>query len=114
MFTTLYKSLVRPHLEYGSNVWSVVLKKDAIQLENVQRRATRLLPHIRHLSYSDRLKHLGIPTLQYRRQRADIIEVYKIMNDIDKADKAKLFPISAVTTTRGHHKKFSKDTVELI
>ena len=108
MFTTLYKSLVRPHLEYGSNVWSVVFKKDAIQLENVQRRATRLLPHIRHLSYSDRLKHLGIPTLQYRRQRADIIEVYKIMNDIDIADKAKLFPISAVTTTRGHHQKIFK------
>ena len=108
MFTTLYKSLVRPHLEYGINVWSVVFKKDAIQLENVQRRARRLLPHIRHLSYSDRLKHLGIPTLQYRRQRADIIEVYKIMNDIDIADKAKLFPISAVTTTRGHHQKIFK------
>ena len=37
MFTTLYKSIVRPHLEYGSNIWSVMYKKEAIQIENVQR-----------------------------------------------------------------------------
>ena len=36
MFTTLYKSIVRPHLEYGSNIWSVMHKKEAIQTENVQ------------------------------------------------------------------------------
>ena len=42
MFTTLYKSIVRPHLEYGSNIWSVMYKKEAIQIENVQRRATKL------------------------------------------------------------------------
>ena len=36
MFTTLYKSIVRPHLEYGSNIWSVMHKKEAIQIENVQ------------------------------------------------------------------------------
>ena len=66
MFLTLYKSLVRPHLEYGSSVWSVIFKKDAIQLENVQRRATKLIPNISNLSYENRLKHLGIPSLQYR------------------------------------------------
>ncbi|KAK3084823.1 hypothetical protein FSP39_019637 [Pinctada imbricata] len=42
IFLKLYKSLVRPHLEYGSNVWSVIYKKEAIALENVQRRATRM------------------------------------------------------------------------
>ena len=35
MFTTLYKSIVRPQLEYGSNIWSVMYKKEAIQIENV-------------------------------------------------------------------------------
>jgi hypothetical protein len=38
MFLTVFKSIVRPHLEYGSSVWSVIYKKEAIQLENVQRR----------------------------------------------------------------------------
>ena len=31
MFLTLFKSIVRPYLEYGSNVWSVIYKKEAIQ-----------------------------------------------------------------------------------
>ena len=43
MFLTLFKSIVRPHIEYGSSVWSVIYKKEAIQLENVQRRATKLI-----------------------------------------------------------------------
>ena len=37
MFLTLFKSIVRPHLEYGSNVWSVIYKKKAIQIENVEK-----------------------------------------------------------------------------
>ena len=44
MFLNLYKSIVRPHLEYATCVWSPQYKKDAITIENVQRRATRLLP----------------------------------------------------------------------
>ena len=43
MFLHLFKSLVRPHLEYGSVIFSPTLKKDQIMLENVQRRATRLV-----------------------------------------------------------------------
>ena len=43
IFLTLYKSLVRPHLEYATVVWSPLYKKDRIAIENVQRRATRLV-----------------------------------------------------------------------
>ena len=46
IFSHLYKSIVRPNLEYGCNIWSVIYKKDAILLENVQRRATKLVPEI--------------------------------------------------------------------
>ena len=107
MFLTLYKSLARPHLEYGSSVWSVIFKKDAIQLENVQRRATKLIPNISNLSYENRLKHLGIPSLQYRRLRADIIQTYKIQKEIDCVDKNKLFP-PRISNTRGHQQKIFK------
>lgn len=52
MFLPLYKSIVRPHLEYGSNIWSNCIKKNAIQIENVQRRATKLVKNIKHMSYA--------------------------------------------------------------
>ena len=50
-------------------------------LENVQRRATSLVPGFGNLSYEDRLKELNIPTLEYRRRRGSMIEVYKILNE---------------------------------
>jgi hypothetical protein len=86
MLTTLYKSIVRPHLENGSNIWSVMYKKEAIQIENVQRRATKLVKNIQHLSYSDRSRYLGLPSLQYRRLRSDMVETFRIINNIDKVD----------------------------
>ena len=55
MFLSIYKSVVRPHLEYASSVWSPMFKKDKIPIENVQRQATRLVKCLKHLSYEDRL-----------------------------------------------------------
>ena len=88
IFMNLYKSLVRPHLEYASSEWSTVYKKDRIAIENVQRRATKLVKSISHLPYNDRLRVL--PTLEYRRERADVTKVYKILHNIDNVDKSKL------------------------
>ena len=53
MFLNLYKSLVRPHLEYATSVWSPMFKKDSITLENVQRRATRLVNSLSGRTYED-------------------------------------------------------------
>ena len=89
MFLNLYKSIVRPHLEYATTVWSPIYKKDKITIENVQRRSTRLVKSMQHLSDPDRLRSLGLPSLEYRRERADMIQMYKILHDIDKVDKDK-------------------------
>ena len=64
MFLNLYKSLVRPHLEYATGVWSPQYKKDMIAIENIQRRATRLLPSFKDKTYHKRLKSLGLPSLE--------------------------------------------------
>ena len=40
MFLNLYESMVRPHIEYATQIWSIIYKKDKVILENVQRQAT--------------------------------------------------------------------------
>jgi ribonucleases P/MRP protein subunit RPP40 len=65
----LYKSLVRPHLEYCVHVWRPHLQKDINLLECVQRRATKLIPSLNGKAYQDRLQILKLPTLENRRLR---------------------------------------------
>ena len=63
---------------------------------------------LKGLSYPERLKHLGLPTLEYRRERADVVEVFKILNNIDLANNDKLFEMATYRTTRGHPLKLFK------
>ena len=52
----LYKTLVRPILDYGAAVWSPHQKGDIEKVEKIQRRATRMIEEIRYLPYEDRLE----------------------------------------------------------
>ena len=72
-FVKLYKSLVRSHLESNVCVWYPYKIKDIIQIKSVQKRATKLLPEMKGLSYQQRLEHLNLPTLEFRRCRGDMI-----------------------------------------
>ena len=56
-------------------------------LGNVQRRATKLIPTLRNLSYPERLQSLNLPSLSYRRNRMDLIMAYKILNGLIVVDK---------------------------
>ncbi|XP_033731479.1 uncharacterized protein LOC117321118 [Pecten maximus] len=94
--------------QYATPVTSPALIKDKIIIENIQRRATKRIPSLKHLSYHDRLKELGLPTLEYRRERADIIQTYKILNKLDILETGTLFQETGRTTTRGHSRKIYK------
>ena len=75
---TLYKSLVRPVMEYANVVWGPNYVGDCQMLEKVQRRATKCIPEL--FEYDDRLSALNLPSLSYRRHRADMLMVYNILH----------------------------------
>ena len=64
--------------------WSPQLRNDIDVVERVQRRDTRLIPGRARLSYEERLKETGLYTLERRRLRGDMIEMFEIMKGIDK------------------------------
>ena len=116
MLKLLYKSLIRPHLEYCSPVWSPVTKTDIRKIEGVQRRATKLVPELSNLPYPERLKILQLPTLEYRRTRQDLILIYNYVNQnilldphtyctVCRNNQNMLTPITS--GTRGHPYRFA-------
>ena len=103
-------ALVRPHLEYANSVWCPYRKKDIDAIENVQRRATKMLPNLSTLSYPDRLRKLKLPSLRFRRLRGDMIETFKILSGIyDERVTGEMFELTPRdSTTRGHQYKLVK------
>ena len=104
----LYKTIVRPLLEYGNQVWGPFNMSDKKLLERVQRRATKLVPEIRHQPYQGRLRLLKLPSLQYRRRRGDMITMYNIMHGQVGLNKECLFSEPRTARTRGHPFKVAK------
>ena len=76
----LYKTLVRPHLEFGNVAWGPFNRADQLLVERVQRRATHLVASLRHRPYEERLEALKLPSLFYRRRRSDMVQVYQIFH----------------------------------
>ena len=103
---TLYKSMVRPIIEYANCVWAPFKRKDIDLIEKVQRHFTKSIIGMKNLSYTERLSKLKLPSLEYRRLRGDIIQVYKIVNgDYDPVTTVSLFSITNNNTNNINTRK---------
>ena len=82
MLVRLYKSMVRPMLEYGNIIWGPHYLMDQRKVETIQRRATKLVISLHDNDYATRLTELRLPSLNYCRQRGDMILLYQIFNSL--------------------------------
>ena len=80
MVNQLFKTFVRPHLEFAVAAWSPCQETDIEHLERVQRKASKLVHRTRHLAYELRLEALKWSTLKERRVRGDLIQWHKILH----------------------------------
>ena len=107
----LYKALARPIIEYANSVWCPYKKKHIKAIERIQRNFTKRVFGIQKLSYKERLTYLKLPSLEYKRVRGDMIEAYKIINNIydPLTTSSLLTPQSKSSITRSHGYKLFKE-----
>lgn len=77
-----FLTYIRPSLEFNSNIWNPTKKYLIDKLENIQRRFTKRVPSLSHLSYLERLSALDLEPLELRRLKFDLIQYYKILHNL--------------------------------
>ena len=110
---SIYTSHVRPKLEYGSPLWNQGDAGDVRLVESVQRRWTRSVAGMEDLSYEERLRSLGLFSMQGRLLRADLIYLWKIVNGRCAVDMNSMFSLSLGQHTRGHTLKLQVNWARL-
>ena len=100
-FLKLYCVYVRPHLEYAIQSWSPWLNQDKEVLEKVQRRAVKMVSNMKGKTYEERLLEANMTTLETRRSRGDLIQMFRIMTGKDDVSPSIWFETMADSRGNG-------------
>ena len=99
-WVNLYKVYVRSTLECSVQAWSPWTQEDIDILESVQKRAIRMVSGLQGRTYEERLFELGLTSLEDRRKRGDMIEVWKILHGEEDVDASTWFTLASKATDR--------------
>ncbi|PKU44394.1 hypothetical protein llap_5337 [Limosa lapponica baueri] len=109
----LYSALVRPHLEYCFQLWGPQHRRDMDRLEWVQRRTTNMIRGLEHLSYEDRLREMGLFSLENRRVQGDLLAAFQYLKGAYRRDGEGLFIRGCSDRMRGNGFKLKEGRFRL-
>ena len=112
LFGILFRTFLRPVLEYCSQVSRPCYASSLARLETCQRRLTKWCKPLKHLPYSVRLERLNLPSVENRMKRGDLILTYQILNQLIDLNPCDFFCFAS-TNTRGHNFRLSGTTSNL-
>ena len=109
MMRKMITTMIRPKLEYIEVILSPHKEKHVLKLERIQRMTTKMVPELEDLTYDERLKEIYLTPLKERREREDLIRIYKLMNNLEETKNLIMKRKGEARYSKGHTKNSKRE-----